>query len=195
MTEKIAIYFGTDTGRTRRIAKLIAQKLGALVGDKVDAPLNINRVTLDDFLAHEVLILGAPTYGDGELPGLATGLAQESWAEFLPRLEGRDMRHQTVALFGLGEQEKYGHEFVDALIVLYDAVVACGARVIGAWPVEGYTFTGSQAVVDSRFVGLALDPISQPALTEVRIDAWLRQLAGELPVNDGGIPGLAAEAA
>lgn len=173
---KIGIYFGTDTGRTRRIAKLIAQKLD----DRAQAPLNINRVTLDDFLAHDVLILGAPTYGDGELPGLATGLAQESWAEFLPRLEGLDMRHQTVALFGLGEQEKYGHEFVDALILLYDAVVACGARVIGAWPVDGYSFKASQAVIDGRFVGLALDPVSQPALSEDRIDAWLRQLAGEL---------------
>jgi len=175
MTGKIGIYFGTDTGRTRRMAKLIAQKLG----DRAQAPLNINRVRLDDFIAHEVLILGAPTYGDGELPGLATGLAQESWAEFLPRLEGLDMRHQTVALFGLGEQEKYGHEFVDALILLHDAVVACGARVIGAWPVEGYSFKASQAVVDDRFVGLALDQINQPALSEARIDAWLRQLDDE----------------
>ena len=80
MTNKTGIYFGTDTGRTRRIAKLIAQKLG----DRAQAPVNINRVTLDDFLAHELLILGAPTYGDGELPGLASGLAQESWAEVLP---------------------------------------------------------------------------------------------------------------
>ncbi|WP_310448632.1 flavodoxin [Sulfuritalea sp.] len=176
MTDKIAVYFGTDTGRTRRIAKLIAQKLG----DRALAPVNIGRTGVEDFLAHELLILGAPTYGDGELPGLATGLAQESWAEFLPRLEGQDMRHQTVALFGLGEQEKYGHEFVDALILLHDAVVACGARVIGVWPTDGYAFQASQAIIDGRFVGLALDPVSQPALTEPRIDAWLRQLDEEL---------------
>jgi len=174
--KKIGIYFGTDTGRTRRVAKLIAQKLG----ERAQAPANIGRAGVDDFLAHEVLILGAPTYGDGELPGLATGLAQESWAEFLPRLEGQDMRHQTVALFGLGEQEKYGHEFVDALILLYDAVLACGA-----WPTEGYAFKMSQAVFDGRFVGLALDQISQPALTEARIDAWLRQLDHELQT---GVP-------
>ena len=184
MTNKIGIYFGTDTGRTRRVAKLIAQKLDGWADARADAPLNINRVTLDDFLAHDILILGAPTYGDGELPGLATGLAQESWAEFLPRLEGLDMRHQTVALFGLGEQEKYGHEFVDALILLYDAVVACGARVIGAWPVDGYNFKASQAVVDGRFVGLALDQICQPALSEARIDAWLRQLDDELQTTE-----------
>lgn len=150
--KNIGIYFGTDTGRTRRIAKLIAQKLDGWADARAAAPLNINRATLDDFLAHEVLILGAPTYGDGELPGLATGLAQE----------------------------KYGHEFVDALLLLHDAVVACGARVIGAWPIDGYTFEASQAVIDGRFVGLALDPVSQPALSEARIDAWLQQLADEL---------------
>lgn len=180
MTEKIGICFGTDTGRTRRIAKLIAQKLDGLAGARAVAPVNINRVAMDDFLARDLLILGAPTYGDGELPGLATGLAQETWAEFLPRLAGRNMRHQTVALFGLGEQEKYGHEFVDALILLHDAMLACGARVVGAWPTEGYRFTASRAVVDDRFVGLALDPVGQPALSEARIDAWLQQLDEEL---------------
>lgn len=175
----IGIYFGTDTGRTRRVAKLIAQKLGA----RAQAPLNINRASLDQFLAHEVLILGIPTYGDGELPGLSAGLAQESWEEFLPRLRGQDMRGKTVALFGLGEQDKYGGEFVDALLPLHDAVLACGARVIGAWPTEGYSFKASQAMIDGRFVGLALDQVTQPALSEGRIDAWLRQLDGELEIR------------
>jgi flavodoxin I len=180
MNATIGIYFGTDTGRTRRIAKLIAQKLEAMAGARAQAPLNINRALIEDFLAHEILILGTPTYGDGELPGLATGLAQESWAEFLPRLRGRDMSRQTVALFGLGDQDKYGSEFVDALLPVYEAVVSCGACVIGAWPADGYEFKASQALIDDRFVGLALDQINQPALTEARVDAWLQQVAGEL---------------
>jgi flavodoxin I len=174
--DKIGIYFGTDTGRTRRIAKLIAQKLG----DRAQAPLNINRALIEDFLAHDLLILGTPTYGDGELPGLATGLAQESWAEFLPRLQGRDMSGQTVALFGLGDQDKYGSEFVDALLPVYEAVTKCGACVIGAWPTDGYEFKASQAMVDDHFLGLALDQINQPALTDGRVDAWLQQLADEM---------------
>jgi len=172
MAGPIAIYFGTDTGRTRRIAKLIAQKLG----EDALAPVNIGRVAVGDFLAHVRLILGTPTCGEGALPGLATGLAQPSWAEFLPQLEGRDMRGRTVALFGLGDQEKYAGEFVDAMILLHDAVTACGARVVGAWPVEGYAITASRAVIDGRFVGLALDQIKQPALSEARVEAWLRQL-------------------
>lgn len=175
--QKIGIYFGTDTGRTRRIAKLIAQKLG----DKADAPVNINRVPIDEFLANDLLILGSPTYGDGELPGLSVGLANESWEEFLPKLEGRDMTGKTVALFGLGDQDKYAKEFVDALIFIHDAVLACGARVVGSWPLDGYSFKDSQAVVDGRFVGLALDQINQSALTDARVDTWLAQVLRESP--------------
>ena len=176
MTKQIALYFGTDTGRTRRIAKLIAQKLG----DRAAAPVNIGRTTVEDFLAHDILILGTPTYGEGALPGLSTGLAQESWEEFLPRLQGRDMRGKTVALFGLGDQDKYANEFVDAMLLIHDAVVDCGARVVGAWPAESYSFKASQALIGNHFVGLALDQINQAALSESRIDAWLAQLAGEL---------------
>jgi flavodoxin I len=176
MTKQIALYFGTDTGRTRRIAKLIAQKLG----DRAVAPVNIGRTTVEDFLAHDILILGTPTYGEGALPGLSTGLTQESWEEFLPRLQGRDMRGKTVALFGLGDQDKYANEFVDAMLLIHDAVVDCGARVIGAWPAESYSFKASQALIGNHFVGLALDQINQATLSESRIDAWLAQLAGEL---------------
>ena len=56
--EKIGLFFGTDTGRTRLIAKQIAKKLG----DVAAAPVNIGRATLEEFLAHNALILGCPTY-------------------------------------------------------------------------------------------------------------------------------------
>lgn len=169
----IGIFFGTDTGRTRRVAKLIAQKLG----DAAAAPANVGRISAADLLAFDVLILGTPTLGEGELPGLSTGLAAASWEEFLPTLAGADLSGRRVAIFGLGDQQKYPHEFVDAMIFIHDAVLACGAKVIGQWPTEGYSLTHSQAVVDGCFVGLALDQINQAALTEARVDDWLAQLA------------------
>ncbi|VTN09066.1 Flavodoxin [Raoultella terrigena] len=49
----IGIFFGTDTGKTRKIAKLIHKQLGGVA----DAPVNINRTTLEAFLAYPVLIL------------------------------------------------------------------------------------------------------------------------------------------
>lgn len=168
----IGIFFGTDTGRTRLIARQIAKKLG----ETAAAPVNIGRTTLADFLAYDRLILGSPTLGAGELPGQSTGLAQPSWEEFLPQLAGADLRGKTIAIYGLGDQKKYPDEFVDAIGLIHDAVVAAGATVIGRWPTAGYEFAASKAVDGEDFLGLAIDQINQPLLTEARLDAWLAEI-------------------
>lgn len=173
---KIGIFFGTDTGRTRLIAKQIAKKLG----EAAEAPVNIGRTTLEDFLAYDALILGSSTLGDGELPGLSTGLSQPSWEEFLPLLADADLSGKVVAIFGLGDQKKYPNEFVDAIGIIHDAVVARGARALGYWPTTGYEFDDSQAVDGDHFLGLPLDQINQPVFTEQRLDTWLAQIRAEL---------------
>jgi flavodoxin I len=170
---KIGIFFGTDSGATRLVAKKIAKRLGEDVADK---PLNINRVGIDQLLRYHALILGTPTYGQGELPSLASGAENGSWTEFLPGLDSVDLSGTTVALYGLGDQEKYPERFADALLLLYRPFREAGARLIGDWSTEGYTFGDSRAVVNGRFVGLAIDHHSQPSLTEGRIDAWLAQV-------------------
>jgi flavodoxin I len=170
---RIGIFFGTDTGRTRLIAKQIAKKLEAGFPGIAAAPVNIGRTTLADFLAYEALIVGSSTLGDGELPGLSTGLTQPSWEEFLPQLAGRSLSGKTVAIYGLGDQKKYPNEFVDAIGLLHDALQAAGASVVGRWPTAGYEFAASQAVAGDHFLGLALDTINQAALTEARLDNWL----------------------
>ena len=173
---RIGIFFGTDTGRTRLIAKQIARKLG----DAADAPVNIGRTTLADFLAYDALIVGTPTLGDGMLPGESTGLSQPSWEEFVPQLADADLSGKTIAIFGLGDQKKYQDEFVDAIGLLHDAFVARGARVVGRWPTAGYDFAASQAVDGDEFLGLALDQHHQPVLTDERIATWLAQITPEL---------------
>ena len=170
--DKIGIFFGTDTGRTRLVAKQIAKKLG----DTAAAPVNIGRTTLADFLAYDHLIVGSPTLGDGMLPGESCGLSQPSWEEFVPQLAAADLTGKSIAIFGLGDQKKYAHEFVDAIGILHDAFVARGARVVGRWPTAGYDFEASQAVDGDEFLGLALDQHHQPVLTEARIDTWLAQI-------------------
>lgn len=173
---KIGIFFGTDTGRTRLVAKQIAKKLG----DAALAPVNIGRASLDEFVACDKLILGSSTLGDGELPGLSTGLAQPSWEEFLPQLANTDLGGKVVAIFGLGDQKKYPDEFVDAIGIIHDTLLARGARLVGRWPTAGYEFNQSQAVDGDDFLGLALDQINQPLLSEERIDRWLSQIRPEL---------------
>jgi flavodoxin I len=166
---KIGIFFGSDTGNTRRVAKSIAKKLG---GDAAD-PVNVNKASVDDLLGYNALILGTPTLGDGELPGLTSGAQAESWEEFLPQLKGKDLSGKVVALFGLGDQEGYGHEFVDAMIEIYNVVVAGGAKVVGFWSTDGYSFEASKSIVNGEFVGLVIDHDNQSDLTDERVETWL----------------------
>ncbi len=173
---KVGIFFGTDTGNTRKVAKTIAKHLG----DAVGKPDNIKNVSVDDLLAYDVLILGSPTYGDGELPGLTAGTSTESWEEFLPNLSGADFSGKTIALYGLGDQAGYPDNFVDAIGMLYDAFSDVGASFIGFTSTEGYDYNRSKAVLDDQFVGLVLDEDNQKELTEGRLLDWLAALAPSL---------------
>lgn len=171
---KIGVFFGSTSGKTRKVAKMIKKKFDdALMAD----PININKASPDDLAAYEYLILGTPTMGEGQLPGLSADCEEESWEEALTRLTEVDFTGKTVALFGLGDQVSYGNEFVNGLIELYDFVSARGAKVVGSWPTEGYDFNVSLAVVDDQFVGLALDLDNQASQTDARLDAWLGQIA------------------
>jgi len=170
---KVGIFFGSDTGKTRKIAKMIHK---AFASDEVEKPVNINRVSLDDLLAYDMLILGTPTLGEGQLPGLSCGCEAESWEEFAPELEGADLSGKTVALFGLGDQVGYPDEVVDALGELYDIVSEAGAEVVGFWPTEGYDYNQSNAADEDKFVGLVIDQDNQAAQTEARVAKWVESL-------------------
>lgn len=176
---KIGLFFGTDTGKTRKVAKLIQKKFEELI----DKPVNVNRCSAEEVASFDYLILGTPTLGDGLLPGKSADCENDSWEEFLPQLETVDFSGKTVALFGLGDQVSYGHEFLDAMIELYNLVLEKGGKVVGQWPTDGYEFEHSEAIVDGKFVGLALDLDNQQNLTEERLNAWLKQIA-----PDFGLP-------
>ena len=52
--------------------------------------------------------------------------------------------------------------------------------MVGAVPVDGYTFDASDAVVDGHFVGLALDEVNESDKTDARIDAWAAAITPSL---------------
>lgn len=173
----IGIFFGTDTGTTRLIAKKIAKNLKKRLGDdQVVKPLNINRIDVDTLLSYKALILGTPTYGEGVLPGLESDNNEKSWTDFLPQLKGKDFTGTRIALFGLGDQEKYPNHFVDGIRLLYDVFEQAGAELIGGCSAEGFEFNQSRSVLNERFIGLALDHHLQHRLTDERIDKWLDEV-------------------
>jgi len=174
---KIGIFFGTETGTTRLIAKKIQQRLGEDIAAK---PLNVNRIGPADMLQYDALILGTPSYGVGQIPGASAGCLESNWEEFLAKLGSANFQGKRVALFGLGAQERYSERFASSLRRLYDVLVGLGAEVVGDWGTEGYTFSQSASVLNGRFVGLVLDQRTQGMHTDARLDAWVAQLKPQL---------------
>lgn len=156
------VIFGSDQGCTRTIAGRIAKKLNG-------KSLDIKKARTDDLETCDLLILGCPTYGFGDL--------QTDWEDHIATLDDADLSGKKVALFGTGDQINYPDSFIDAVGILYDRVVAKGAQVVGFTATDGYDFTGSAALREGRFVGLALDEDNQSGKTEGRINAWISQLA------------------
>jgi flavodoxin I len=174
---RIGLFFGSNTGNTRKIAKMIKRRFPD--ADLFADPLNVNKATPELLAGYDWLILGTPTLGEGQMPGLETDCQNPSWAEFLPRLKDADFSGKTVALYGLGDQEKYADNFADALGELYDFISARGARVVGAWPTDDYGFMASKAERDGMFVGLVQDLDNQKMLLEARLEGWLKLIAPE----------------
>ncbi len=162
---KTIVVFGSSTGTCEAIAEKIASKLGAEV-------LNVQDMTADVVAANDNLILGTSTWGAGEL--------QDDWYDGINVLKSADLSGKTVALFGCGDCESYSDTFVGGMGELYDAVKASGAKLIGAVSTDGYTFDDSAAVVDGKFVGLALDDVNEDDKTDGRIDAWLAEISPSL---------------
>ncbi len=173
---RIGLFFASSTGNTRRIAKAIKKRFD---DDTMADALNVNKATPELFAGYSHLILGTSTLGGGQLPGLSTDCMGGGWEEFLPKIEHLDFSGKTIALFGLGDQNKYPDEFVDAMGILYQFFTVRGARSVGAWPSDDYDFISSKALLDGDFVGLALDQENQKLLTDARVDAWLKLIAAE----------------
>ena len=174
---KIGIFFGTDTGSTRLVAKKIYKLLGSELADK---PKNVNRTSREEFLQYDALILGTPSYGNGDIPGMSVGCMEANWEEFLPRLDDIDFSGKRIALFGLGAQERYADRFASSLIHLYRFFYGYGADIIGQWSTEGYQFEHSASVIDDQFVGLVLDQRTQSHLTDERIKTWLDEVLPQI---------------
>ena len=177
---KIGIFFGTETGTTR----LIAKKIHKLLGDEVASkPVNVNRTATADFLQYDALILGVPSYGDGALPGRGAKCIEANWEEFLQGLGEVDLSGKRIALFGLGAQERYADCFASSMIQLYRVLKNYGADIVGSWSTEGYEFKHSASIVDGRFVGLVIDQRTQGMLTDQRIQVWVDQIKPLLTVT------------
>ena len=148
-------------GNTEEAASFLAENLG--LENELLNVANCDAAKLNGF---DKLILGVSTWGTGDL--------QDDWDAF--DFGGLKLSGKTVAIFGMGDAESYADSFCGAMGKLYDEVVKAGAKVVGEVSTDGYTFDGSDAVRNGKFVGLALDADNQSDKTEGRISAWIEQI-------------------
>ena len=165
---KIGLIYSFNTIKTSKNAEKVKKAFGK--GFDVEL-VDVEEIDEDSFLSHKNMVLGVPTWFDGELPSY--------WDEFMPAIEQLKLKGKKVALFGLGDQVGYPENFVDGIGLLAIALEERGAKVIGLTSHEGYTYERSVALRDGQFLGLALDIENQAALTDDRIKAWVEQLKKE----------------
>lgn len=162
-----AVFYASSTGNTKDAAKKIAKELGE--GIKT---FDISFSGVEKINEFDKVIIGCSTWGDGELQDDL----EEAWDEFCTL----DFSGKTVALFGLGDQDGYADEYVDAMGIIYEQVSKNGATVIGSWSADGYDHETSRAQVDDTFVGLALDEDNQSELSDERISGWCEIIKSEM---------------
>ena len=154
----IGLLYSKKTVQTAELGQRIAEAWGEGI-EYVD----IETARLADITKHSSLILGTPTYFNGELP--------YAWSEMLPELE---------AVFGTGDQVHAPMSFADGVGLLAEYFEALGAQIVGKTSTVGYSYEQSLAERDGAFLGLVIDWVNQPELTDSRLSAWLEQLHNEL---------------
>ncbi|QIQ41886.1 MAG: flavodoxin FldA [Buchnera aphidicola (Microlophium carnosum)] len=170
--EKIGIFFGSDTGNTEKIAKLIQK----YIGNDMSVLYDISNTFQKDIENFNSLILGVPTWYYGEV--------QCDWDDFLPTLKKINFSGKTVALFGCGDQEDYSEYFCDAVGVIHNIIKKNKATIIGKWSTKEYCFEQSKALFNEQyFVGLLLDEDRQSEKTTHRIKQWVKEIIPCFNIN------------
>ena len=82
----VGIFFGSDTGNTEHIAKMIQKELGKHLFEIRD----IAKSSKEDIASFDLLLLGIPTWYYGE--------AQCDWDDFFPELENIAIRKITLSI-------------------------------------------------------------------------------------------------
>lgn len=172
--DKIGLFYGSDTGVTDEITKDFVELWG---NDQLEI-MEIGDASKEDIEQYNVLILGLSTWYDGDL--------QSDWDGFFDEFKEINFTNKIVAIYGLGDQIGYGEYFIDGVGILAEVVIENGGTVIGKWPIEGYRFTDSVAVIQddtNYFYGLAIDNDNESQLNEERLSKWINQVKKELKTN------------
>jgi len=171
---KIGLFYGSNTGNTEAVAYQMKDEFEKILSDPVEVH-NIGASSPETILGYEYLVFGIPTWNVGQL--------QDDWEAFLPNFKDMDMEGKKLAVFGLGDQNGYGFNFLDAVGMLADEAMLAGAEVYGLWSTDNYEFNESLAQVEEYFLGLGIDQEGQEDKTPERIKKWVQDVKAEFGLS------------
>lgn len=166
--KNICVIYGSSTGTCQGLAEKIGQQLSV----QDDGIIDVQNLSADVVNKYDVLILGTSTWGAGEM--------QDDWYDGVKVLKQAGLQGKAVAVFGCGDSESYSDTFCGGMAELYNAAKDAGTTMMGEVATDGYNFDDSEAVVDGKFVGLALDEVNEDDKTDSRIEAWVEELKKNL---------------
>jgi flavodoxin I len=170
----VGLFYGSSTGNTEYVAYELKGLFDAAQPGLAEI-FNIGSTTPEQFMSFDYLVLGIPTWNTGQL--------QDDWEFFLPKIAGMDMTGKKVAIFGLGDQNGYGFNFLDAIGLLAEELLEKNADICALWSTEGYQFNESLGEYEGMFLGVGLDEEGQKELTTPRLKKWVPQVLKEFALE------------
>lgn len=165
--KKTGIFYGSTTGTTEAVAKKIAENLGI---DSKDI-YNVATAGPADVADYDVLIIGASTWGAGDL--------QADMATFIDGLQSVYLGDKMVAIFGCGSGQMK-KTFCNSVGEIYHRLHDTHAQFFAPFNNDGYTYEHSDADVKGMIVGLCIDDATHPELTDIRVKEWCADIKQEL---------------
>lgn len=124
--KKAIVVYGTVTGHTKEMAEVVKNHLTANYDVEF---IEVKDFTAEQLTEYDLIVLGTPTWGTGELP--------EEYHEFYKNLIEIDLTGKDAAVFGLGDTA-YGEAFCQGVHDFETRLKKVGAKLIQ----ESFTWDG-----------------------------------------------------
>jgi len=161
---KIGIFYTTISKNTEGVAMLIASNLSVPKND-VHNLMDVDDIEIME--QYDLLILGSPTYGKGDVHYL--------WPEIFDEMKSLSFQNKKFAIFCLGDQVYHQDTFAGSLVKMHSFLINQNLNVIGKMSSRGHDY-GHCPPEDKtgHFYGLVLDQINQSEFTAERISKWCK---------------------
>ncbi len=140
--------------------------------------LDLSTIKPQHLLLYENIILGSSTVGADHWEDATD---DNKWYKLFHEMDvdNVDYTGKKVALYGLGDQVNYPHNFVDGMERVYSHIVKHNITLVGEWENKGYDFKDSLALHNNKFRGLALDLDNDEENAKQMIAEWIEILKKE----------------